>query len=170
MFRKVFTGFDVEIIPNDRPEIQADNGTEIARESALHYATQHDGLVIREDHSLYINALHPFPGPYTHYFDRHMSMETLLAMLYGAADRTGFFELNAAVANSDGFSKIYSYRVPVQIATVPSGNCGNFDKVLMLQGESKTFAYKQEHGIPAPDIWNRNLVAIREDLPDGILA
>lgn len=169
VFREVFSGIDVSIIPNDRPEIQADNGADIARETALYYARKHGGFVIREDHSLYMHALHPFPGPYVHYFDQHMPMETLLAMLHGAVDRSGFFELNAAIANANGFSKTYSHRVPIQVAMAPSGSHGNFDKILMLQGEDKTFSFKQEQGVPASDVWHHNLNAIRKDLLAGIL-
>lgn len=81
--KEVFSNTSIQInyIANDLPEIQANSSIEIAKETAIYYAKKINGAVIREDHSLFINALYPFPGPYTNYFDKNMPVETLLSIL-----------------------------------------------------------------------------------------
>lgn len=44
--------------------------------------------VVREDHSLYLDALPGFPGPYTSYFDSQIPAEKLLELVEGRK-RTG---------------------------------------------------------------------------------
>lgn len=81
--KEVFSNTSIQInyIANDLPEIQANSSIEIAKETAIYCAKKINGAVIREDHSLFINALYPFPGPYTNYFDKNMPVETLLSIL-----------------------------------------------------------------------------------------
>lgn len=153
---------EVKAIKSDIPEIQADSSLEIARHAALIAAKELNAPVIREDHSMFINALNNFPGPYIAYFDYNMPVEKLLKMMEGEADRNGYFELAAVYATPEGKTKEYVYRVPVEIATEKKGESNNWDKVIRHPGSSTTFAETNE--INNLDVWNRNFARIAEDL------
>lgn len=160
---------EVDFVGNEKPEIQADSGVEVAADTALYYAKKLNTLVVREDHCLYINALPGFPGPYTHYFDDHMSAEALLAALRGAEDRSGYFLLAAVVAAPDGRSWVYTDQVPIYIAETAAGSRRNFDRVLIREGETLTFAQQADQGIETPyGVWDQNIIAIRRDLENGV--
>jgi XTP/dITP diphosphohydrolase len=155
-------------IAHDRQEIQGESALEIARETALAYAKRIDGYVLREDHALYLHALQPFPGPYTHFFNKHMPVTTLLQAMAHAEDRSGFFELATVLVTPEGEVREYIQRVEIEVARTARGGNGNWDRVLMLRGESLTFAEKsgqsQASGGEGANPWNRNFRRVRDDL------
>ncbi len=161
---KAFSKFGIEVkaVKLDIPEIQADSSLEIARHAALIAAKELNAPVIREDHSMFINALNNFPGPYIAYFDYNMPVDKLLKMMDGENDRNGYFELAAVYATPDGKTREYVYKVPVEITTEKRGKSNNWDKAIRHPGSSTTFAETDE--INNLDVWNRNFVKIAEDL------
>lgn len=166
LIQRIFADTDISItfVDNDEPEIQADSSREIAKQTALKYAFAHHTIAIREDHALYLNHVYPFPGPYHAYFDKHMSVDTLLDMFRNAQDRSGVFIIETVVACPDGSVHHYTHEIPVTLATEKSGGSGNFARVLKFSSEELTFAEKKEKAIPLSDEWVRNYVLIRDDI------
>ncbi|MEA3378840.1 MAG: non-canonical purine NTP pyrophosphatase [Nanoarchaeota archaeon] len=162
--QKAFSKFGivVEAIEKDYPEIQANNSIEIAKFTALQATKEFKVPVIREDHSLFINALGGFPGPYTNYFEKTISVEKLLEMLKDCDDRTGHFEIAAAFAKPNGHIKEFVFKVPIKIFSEKKGEKGNWDKVLMLADEDVTFSEVTEES--RLHVWNKNYIAIAEDM------
>lgn len=162
--QKAFSKFGivVEAIEKDYPEIQAESSIEIAKFTALQAAKEFKVPVIREDHSLFINALGGFPGPYTNYFEKMIPVEKLLAMLKDCDDRTGHFEIAAAFAKPNGSVKEFVFKVPIKISSEKKGDKGNWDKVLMLAEEDVTFSEVTEES--RLHVWDKNYISIAEDL------
>lgn len=168
LIQEIFADTDISLtfVDNKEPEIQADSSREIAKQTALKYALTHHTIAIREHHSLHLNHLYPFPGPYLSYFDRHMSADALLAMFRNAQDRAGVFVIETAVACPDGSVHGYTHEIPVTLATEKSGGAGSFPRILKLKDEEFTLAEKKEKAIPLSREWVHNYVSIRNDLMD----
>ncbi len=69
-------GIVVNQIDKKYPEIQADSSLEIARFTSLQAAKDLNLAVIREDHSLFINAL-GILGPYASYIEKQLPTKKL---------------------------------------------------------------------------------------------
>lgn len=160
----VFDKFGIQIKPveKDYPEIQATSSLEIAKFTAIQAAQELQHGAIREDHSLFINAL-GIPGPYTSYIEKNLPAGKLLEILDGFSDRSGFFEIATVYAEPNGTTKEFVYQVPVEIATQEKGNLqSGWSRIIMLQGEHRTFAEYPE--TERTDVWNKNYKAIAEYL------
>jgi XTP/dITP diphosphohydrolase len=155
-------GIEVKNIDKEFPEIQAMNSLEIAQYSALQAAQEFKVPVVREDHSLFINALGGFPGPYTSYFDRTIPVEKLLELLKDVSDRSGYFEIAAAYAKPSGEVKTYVFRVPIKISNKVQGNNHNWDKAIMFPEETRTFSEMSEE--ENVKVWSKNFLAIGEEI------
>lgn len=162
--QKAFSKYNIQVnqIDTDYPEIQAMNSAEIAKHTAIQAAKDHQVIVVREDHSMFIPSLGGFPGPYTSYFDKTMPVEILLKMLSNFQDRNAEMELAAAIAFPNGNIKEFSYRVPLKLADSPKGDKRNWDKILMLAEGNKTFSETNEE--ENVDVWLKNYDAIGEYL------
>ncbi|MBN1792416.1 hypothetical protein JW826_01910 [Candidatus Woesearchaeota archaeon] len=98
------------------------------------------GMVIREDHGFYINALSGFPGPYGNYFERTVPSKKMLDMMKGCKDRRAHFVLAAAVAFPGGKVKEFVHKVHIEISESIKGGKGNWDDIMRLPGAKKTFS------------------------------
>lgn len=161
--QSVFGNSEMDIIPANRDyvEIQADTSLEIAKYSALEAAKENNLIVIREDHSLFINFL-GLPGPYTQFVERVLSVEKLLKILELSNDRTGFFEIATVVAYPNGMTHDFNYKIPIHIKKeiVTPDSRGGWDSVLCLEGEKRAFTeYSSSERI---HVWNKNLKKIAE--------
>jgi len=138
----------------DYPEIQAETSLAIAKFTALEMAKSLNAPAIREDHSLYINAL-KFPGPYTSYFEKKIPASMLLEWLKNSSDRDGYFEIATVYAKPDGVFKEFVYQVPITIATEEKGELQKgWARVLMLKNDLRTFAeYPEQERV---SVWNKN--------------
>ncbi|OGC48029.1 MAG: hypothetical protein A3A94_00080 [Candidatus Portnoybacteria bacterium RIFCSPLOWO2_01_FULL_43_11] len=96
--KKVFEkyGITVNQIDKEYPEIQAENSLEISKYTAIQAAKKLGKSVIREDHSLFINAL-GMPGPYTNYIEKKLSVKKLLEIMRNQPDRSGYFEIATVI-------------------------------------------------------------------------
>jgi len=161
--KKAFEGTSVEIkqLNEDIPEIQASSSLEIARHTVKQVMEEYDKPVIREDHSIYLDAVPGFPGPYMSYFDKNVPAERLLEILEGEKS-TGYFEIGAVLGLPTGEIKEYEFRVPIEISEEIRGDEGNWDRVMMLEGENESFA--ESSGESRLDIWNQNYRDIADDL------
>lgn len=156
------TELRLEQLEIDVPEIQADSSLEVARHTVQQVVDNYDIPVIREDHSVYLNAFPGFPGPYISYFDDNLPAEKLLKMLEGVDDRTGYFEISAVVGMPDNTLKEYSFRIPIEITEEIRGSEGNWNKVMKLEDREKTFA--ETDSSSRINIWNQNYRRIAEHL------
>jgi len=154
--KKAFDKYNIETLFVDKeyPEVQADTSLEIARFTALQAAKELNMPVIREDHSLFINAL-GIPGPYTTYFEKKISAGKILKMLEKEQDRSGYFEVATVYARPDGFTKELTFRVPIELAKEEKGGLQKgWARIIMLANENRTIAeYPEEERI---DVWNKN--------------
>jgi XTP/dITP diphosphohydrolase len=163
--RKAFEGTDIELkqLDEDYPEIQAESSLKIARNTVKQAMNEYDRPVIREDHSVYLDAVPGFPGPYMSYFDKKMPAESLIQLLEGE-DRTGYFEIAAVLGLPKGEIKEYEFKVPIEISDEIKGDERNWDGVMMLEGEDETFAESSEKS--RLDVWNQNYRRIAEVLAE----
>ncbi|VVB75815.1 Non-canonical purine NTP pyrophosphatase [uncultured archaeon] len=144
-------------------EIQADNSMEIAHFAAVEMHKKTGFTVIREDHSLYLDGLN-FPGPYTNYFNRSIPVLKFVKLLNALNIKSGRMEVSAVLAGK-GIIKQFSFNVPLDFSLVPKGNLAKgWDKVMMLKGESRTFAeYSEDERLT---VWQKNF----EDISKFILS
>lgn len=150
-------------IENAEPEIQASSSLKIASHQVERALKGLDHPVIREDHSLYLDAISGFPGPYFSYFDNSIPAEKLLDIIEGEK-RTGYFEIATVLGLPNGEIKEYEFKVPVEIAKEIRGYERNWDRVLMLKDSDKTFA-ESETGSRI-EIWNKNFRKISEEISE----
>ncbi|MFO7793741.1 MAG: non-canonical purine NTP pyrophosphatase [Candidatus Nanohaloarchaea archaeon] len=160
--KKAFKKTNIEIKQLDKNynEIQASNSMEIARHTVEQIIEDIDEPVIREDHSLYLDAVPGFPGPYISYFDQEIPAEKLLELINGKK-RTGYFEVGTVLGLPNGEIKEYQFKVPIKISDEIRGDERNWDRVLMLEDSDKTFAESSSES--RIEIWNQNFRKIAEE-------
>lgn len=162
--KKVFKRFNIDVnqIDQDFLEIQAENSLEIARFAALETAKKLNIPIIREDHSLYINAL-GIPGPYTSFFERKLSAENLLKILKNFSDRTGYFEVATVLAFPSGKTKEYTFKVPCRFAEkIKDKKNDSWNSLIILKNEKRTLAEYPE--MERIHIWGKNYALIAKEL------
>lgn len=154
--KRIFDKYNIKtsFIDRDYPEIQADSSLEIAKFTSLQAAKELNIPVLREDHSLFINAL-GFPGPYTSYIEKKLSAQKILKILEGFQNRTGYFEIATVYAESNGFTKEFVFQVPIKFATEERGNLQKgWARIIILNNENRTLAeYLEEERL---EIWGKN--------------
>lgn len=144
------------------PEIQADSSLEIAKYTALQAAKDLCMPAIREDHSIYINAL-GIPGPYMNYFEKKVSISIILEILKNFKDRSGYFEVATVYAEPNGKTIEYIFKVPFYITEKENGDLQDgWPRIIALEGEKRTLAEYQES--ERVNIWNKNYIKIAEKL------
>lgn len=157
-------GIVANFIDKKYPEIQADSSLEIAKFTAVEAAKELNMPVIREDHSLFINAL-GIPGPYTNFVEKRLPAKKLLELINNETDRSGYFEIAAVYAEPDGFTKEYVFQVPINIAYEEKGDLqSGWNKIIKLQGENRMLAEYPEK--ERTNVWNKNYRAIAKWLLD----
>ncbi len=162
--KKTFSKFGINVknIDKEYLEIQAESSLEIAKFTALQAAKEFNLPIVREDHSLFINALGGFPGPYTNYFDKKIPAEKILELMKNQKDKGGFFEIATVYVKPSGEVKEYIFKVKIKISEKLQGNVRNWDRIIMLENDTKTFAELNEDD--HLDVWNKNYIAIAEEI------
>jgi len=151
-------GITVNFIEKDFPEIQADSSLEIAAFTAKMAAKELGIPIIREDHSLFLDAL-GIPGPYTSFIEKKLDCKKLIKILESLSSWDGYFEVATVYASPDGKTKSWIFKVPITISKKPKGNLsGGWNKVIMLKGEKRTIVeYSEKERI---NVWNKNFEKI----------
>ena len=162
--QSVFSKFRINVknIEKDYPEIQANSSIEVAKYTVNEAGKEFNLPLVREDHSLFINALGGFPGPYTSYFDKTIPAEKILELMKDAKDRSAYMEVAAAYRNSKGEVKEYVFRVPLMISYKIQGTSKNWDRIMMMAGDNRTFSELKDDDYL--DTWNRNYLLIAEEI------
>jgi len=160
-------GIAVNFIEKDFPEIQADSSLEIAAFTAKMAAKELNMPVVREDHSLFLDAL-GIPGPYTSFIEKKLDCKKLIKILENSSSWNGHFEVATVYAFPNGKTKSWIFRVPITISKKPKGELsGGWNKVIMLKGEKRTIAeYPEKERI---NVWNKNFEKIAKELKSGKL-
>lgn len=147
---------DFEFVDNKFPEIQAATSKEIAEHTALQMCEKLNLPVVREDASLFINAL-GFPGPFTAYLEKMIPAEKLLQMLKPFNNRSGYFEAAVVFARPGQEVKTFITKFEIEVNEQETGDLvppKAWDRVLKFKGETRTFAqYPQEERLP---IWAKS--------------
>lgn len=152
----VFNKYSIEVLPLelDIPEIQATTSQEIARAMAVEAHKLTGKPVIREDHSFYIDEL-GFPGPFTAYIDKTISVEQLLKIVDTLASRDAHFELAATYVDQSGNAHDFSYKVPITLGREIRGTDKlRWERIMMFPGDTKTFAELDKDD--RAEVWTKN--------------
>jgi len=163
--QNAFSKYKISVnqITKEFPEIQADTSLEIARYTAIQATNEFQLPVIREDHSMIINAL-GIPGPYTNFIERHLPVKKLLKILKTQKDRNGYMEVATVYAEPNGFTLEYSYKVSILFGekiVVPDPKNG-WGGIIRLVNETRALTeYPESERV---DMWNKNYIAIAEFL------
>lgn len=147
--KNVFEKYGIEVgnIDKEYPEIQADSSLEIARYAALQVAKDFNAPVIREDHSLFINAL-GIPGPYTNFMEKKISPEKLIKLINAFGDNSGFFEVATVCAKPDGETIENVFQVPMTFCDKVKVEGKRWNGLIKLLDENRALAeYPEEERI-----------------------
>jgi len=159
----VFSKYSIEIasLEKEFPEIQADSSLEIARYSAILAAKELNVQVIREDHSLYINAI-GIPGPYTNFIEKKISPEKLIKILEYFSDHSGFFEVATVLAKPDGETIENVFKVPMTFGDKIVVPGKGWNGLIRLFDETRALTeYPEDERL---QVWNQGYLAIAEKL------
>lgn len=155
------TCVELEQLSEDYPEIQAESSLKIAKHTVKQAMKEYDKPVVREDHSLYLDSIPGFPGPYMSYFNDKIPAEKLLQLLENK-QRTGYFEVATVLGIPNGEIKEYQFRVPIEISEEIRGDQRNWDRIMMIENSEETFAESNEES--RLNTWNQNYRKIAEEI------
>ncbi|RLE90541.1 MAG: non-canonical purine NTP pyrophosphatase, partial [Thermoprotei archaeon] len=79
-------GFEVEIMFEDKMEIQSDSLAEIVKK-AVEFVGRRKYAFFAEDAGLFIDHLNGFPGPYSSYVYKTIGIDGILKLMLGVEDR-----------------------------------------------------------------------------------
>jgi len=87
--QKALENSNIELIQEklDTPEIQSENGEEVAAYSAEWASEKLGRPVIVSDFGVYIEALNGFPGPFIKYINHWLSSEDIIRLMSGKENR-----------------------------------------------------------------------------------
>jgi len=141
---------EYEFIDKDYPEIQAATSKEIAEHTVIQASNELKIPMVREDASLYINAL-GFPGPFTAYLEKTVPPEKLLEILKPFKDRSGYFECAISFAQPGKKPVTFVEKYDIEVNESLIGDqvfIQPWDRFLKFKGETRTFAqYPHEERI-----------------------
>ncbi len=154
-------GIRVHSIVKEYQEIQADCSLDIARYSAIQASNDYNNIVIREDHSLYINAL-GIPGPYTNFIEKKILPENIIKLTEFFGDNSGYFEVATVCAWPDGKTIENVFQVPITIGSKIIMEGKGWNSIIRLQDEERTLTeYPEEERL---HIWNQGYEMIAKKL------
>ena len=138
--RDIFAKYGLELAQAkiETPEIQSLDVTEVATYSAQYAAQKLNTPVIKSDVGYYISALGGFPGPFIKYINQTLSDKDLLRLMKGVKDRSMIIRECLAFATPNGFTKCLVHAQKTTIAEKSDGVGSSIDKVMILDGFTKT--------------------------------
>jgi XTP/dITP diphosphohydrolase len=135
------TGFDVQQLKEETPEIQAANNRQVAAYSAKWAAEKFGRPVLKEDVGIYIAAYKGFPGPYLSQVEKQLETEGFLQLLADANDRSAYWEYAIAYCEPGKEPVSFYTQHKGSYATEARGKGGWFtDKLFIPEGQPKTVA------------------------------
>ena len=166
--QSVFDKYGIKLLPVNKeyPEIQAETSLEIARHSALQASKDLNSPVIREDHSLFIEAL-GIPGPYMNYMEKKISPELVAKLIDFLDNNRGWFEVATVYAEPSGKVFEYTFEVPITFGKEPKGdNSKGWSGLIRLNDETRAITeYPEEERL---HIWNQGYEVIARRVVDFV--
>lgn len=132
-------GLELGLIEESYPEIQSESLRDIARFSAKYCAEKFNRDVLVEDSGLFIRALRGFPGPYSSYILKTISLEGILKLMEGVKDRSAYFQACVGFCSPGKEPEIFSGYVEGRISEEIRGEGGFGYDPIFLYGD-RTFA------------------------------
>lgn len=164
--KSVFDKYNIEIqnVEKDYPEIQAETSLEIAKYSAIEAARELRIPAVREDHSLFIEAL-GIPGPYTNYIEKKIPADKLALLIKQLGNNKGHFEVSTVLAYPNGKTFEYTFQVPMTFGEVSKGdNPKGWNGLIRLNDETRAITeYPETERL---HIWNQGYEAVAKHLTE----
>jgi len=162
--KNVFDKYNIEIqnVKKDYLEIQADTSLEIAKHTALEAAKELNTLAVREDHSLFIEAL-GIPGPYTNYIEKKIPADRLTLLIKQLGNNKGYFEVATVLAFPNGETFEYAFQVPMTFGEESKGeNPKGWNGLIRLNDETRAITEYPE--TDRLHIWNQGYETVAKHL------
>ena len=135
------TGYIVDNVKMETPEIQANDVSDVAKYSAKWAAEKLNCPVLKNDTGLFVKALKGFPGAYTHYADDTLGEDGLLKLMDGVEDREAYFKESLAYCEPGKEPIVFEGITEGRIDTKKSGEYGwSWDFIFIPEGEEKTLS------------------------------
>ncbi|MCX6754032.1 MAG: hypothetical protein NTV03_03190 [Candidatus Nomurabacteria bacterium] len=165
--KSTFDKYGVKLLYTDKDyaEIQADSSLEIAKNIAQKAAKELNAPVIREDHSLFIEAL-GIPGPYMNYVERKIPADLISKIINSLGNNKGWFEVSTVYAEPDGTTFEYTFKVPMTFGNEQKGiNPKGWNDLIRLNNETRAITeYPEEERL---HIWSEGYEAVVKYLMDN---
>lgn len=166
--KSTFDKYGIKLLPVEKeyPEIQANSSLEIARNSAQQAARELRAPVVREDHSLFIEAL-GIPGPYMNYIEKKISADQISKIIDFLGNNRGWFEVATVYAEPDGKTFEYTFKVPMTFGKESKGeNPRGWNGLIRLGEETRAITeYPEEERLP---LWNQGYEAVAKHLKGDV--
>ncbi len=132
-------GYSIEWVKMSYEEVQADDTSEISRDSAMKLASKISGTFFLEDTGLYIDSLQGFPGPYSSFVAKKLGNAGILKLLEGKDRQARFVTVITLFHNG----QFHQFKGTLE-GTISSGQRGTegfgFDPIFVPVGEDRTLA------------------------------
>lgn len=155
-------GIKIQGVKKDYPEIQAESSLKIARYTAIEASKDLKAPAIREDHSLFIDAL-GIPGPYTNYFEKKIPANKLAALIRQLGNNKGHFEIATVLAYPNGKTFESVFQVPMTFGKESRGESSKgWNGLIRLNDEKRAITEYPE--MERVHIWNQGYEAVAKRL------
>ena len=138
--KDIFAKYEVDLVHAnmETPEIQSLDVQDVALFSAQYAAQKLQIPVIKSDVGYYIPALNNFPGPFIKYVNQMLSSQDLLRLMEGKEDRLMIIRECLAFVHPNGMHQLFIHEQNTILAKQEDGNGSSIDKIMILDGFSKT--------------------------------
>lgn len=137
--KKLLSGFDVEQITIDVPELQGESEV-IAKEKARMACEKTGKTVFVEDTSLSFNAWNGLPGPYIRSFVEKIGIESFTKLLEGFSDKTATAMVSIGFCEPGKEPLVFQGSVQGTIVLPRGVDRFQWDRVFVPEGEKRTYA------------------------------
>ena len=142
--KAVLSNHKLTHFPFDYNELRYDTPTEIAIDAVIEAYRRVKKPIFVEDSGLFIDSLNGFPGTFSAWALKKISLEGILTLLKNKTDRNSHFE--SSIAYHDG-SNIHVFKgvTEGEISKLISGKDGfGYDPIFIPRGYDQTFAQSIE--------------------------
>ncbi len=136
-----------EILNVEKPEIQSEDISEIAKTAAKFCADKLRKPVVVEDSALVIEALGGFPGPYTRYIYERIGNAGLVKLMEGKQNRRCWYKSAVGYCEPGKEAVCFWGEEEGKLATKVRGKAGwGQDRIFIPLGSKKTYAETRKKG------------------------
>ena len=136
-----------EILNAEKPEIQSEDISEIAKAAARFCAQKLGKPVVVEDSALMIRALGGFPGPYTKYVYERIGNAGLVKLMEGGKDRACWYKSAVGYCEPGKDAVCFWGEEEGKLAESERGRAGwGQDRIFIPKGSRKTYAETRKEG------------------------